>query len=70
MYYIFYNYIDLIFVNVLLILDDQTGELFYNQNCKYCSSPFIYNKFTNLIAAYIFLIIIVNFCFIFYVKIE
>ena len=69
MYYIFYKNIDLIFVNVLLILDDQTCKLFYNQNYKYCSSPFIYNKIMNLIAAY-FSIISVNFYFIFYVKIE
>ena len=74
MYYNFYNNIDLIFVNVLLILDDRTCKLFYNQNYKYCSSPFIYNKIMNLIAAYFsivyFSIISVNFYFIFYVKIE
>ena len=74
MYYIFYNNNDLIFVNVLLILDDQTCKLFYNQNYKYCSSPFIYNKIMKLIAAYFsivyFSIITVNFYFIFYVKIE
>ena len=74
MYNIFYNNIDLFFVNVLLILDDQTCKFFNNQNCKYCSSPFVYNKFMNLIAVYFsivyFSIISVNFYFIIYVKIE
>ena len=59
MYYIFYNNIYLIFVNVLLILDDQTCKLFYNQNYKYCSSPFLYDKIMNLIAVFFqFLVVI------------
>ena len=58
MYYIFYNNIDLIFVNVLLILD-QTCKRFHNQKYKYCSSPFIYNKIMNLIAVYFQLVVLI-----------
>ena len=67
----FLKNIDLISQNVLLILDDQTGKLFYNRNYKYYISPFLIIKekivYLKSFFPWIFLI---DFDFFIFVKME